>query len=54
MIDRQSMETDPEKRRRLVWDIERKLIEDDVRPGGSFAGLQPSASSLSISGGADP
>ena len=26
------METDPEKRRRLVWDIERKLIEDDVRP----------------------
>jgi peptide/nickel transport system substrate-binding protein len=32
LIDRQSMETDPEKRRRLVWEIERKLIEDDVRP----------------------
>jgi hypothetical protein len=23
---------DPEKRRLLVWEIERKLIEDDVRP----------------------
>src|SRR5215469_161083 len=32
LIDRQSMESDPEKRRRLVWEIERKLIEDDVRP----------------------
>ena len=32
LIDQQSMETDAEKRRRLVWDIERKLIEDDVRP----------------------
>src|SRR5215471_18390996 len=32
LIDRQSMETDLEKRQRLVWDIERKLIEDDVRP----------------------
>jgi peptide/nickel transport system substrate-binding protein len=32
LIDRQSIEPDPEKRRRLVWEIERKLIEDDVRP----------------------
>jgi len=32
LIDQQSMETDPEKRRRLVWETERKLIEDDVRP----------------------
>ena len=32
LIDRQSMETDPEKRRQLVWAIERKLVEDDVRP----------------------
>jgi peptide/nickel transport system substrate-binding protein len=32
LIDRQSMETDPEKRRRLIWEIERKLVEDDVRP----------------------
>ena len=26
------MESEPEKRRRLVWDIEKKLIEHDVRP----------------------
>jgi hypothetical protein len=32
LIDRQSMETDLEKRRRLVWDIEKTLIEDGVRP----------------------
>ena len=32
LIDRQSMESEPEKRRRLVWDIEKKLIEHDVRP----------------------
>ena len=32
LIDRQSIETDLEKRRRLVWEIERTLIEDDVRP----------------------
>jgi peptide/nickel transport system substrate-binding protein len=32
LIDRQSQETHLEKRRRLVWDIERKLIDDDVRP----------------------
>jgi peptide/nickel transport system substrate-binding protein len=28
LIDRQSMEADPEKRRALVWEIERKLAED--------------------------
>ena len=32
LIDRQSMEPDAEKRRRLVWEIERKLAEDDARP----------------------
>ena len=32
LIDRQSMEPDPEKRRQLVWDIERKLAEDYARP----------------------
>jgi peptide/nickel transport system substrate-binding protein len=32
LIDQQSMETDAENRRRVVWSIERKLIEDDVRP----------------------
>jgi peptide/nickel transport system substrate-binding protein len=44
LIDRQSMENDPEKRRRLIWDIETKLIEDDVRPvlfHPSAARLQP-------------
>jgi peptide/nickel transport system substrate-binding protein len=32
LVDRQSMETDPEQRKRLVWEIEKKLIEDDARP----------------------
>jgi peptide/nickel transport system substrate-binding protein len=32
LIDRQSMEADPEKRRALVWEIERKLAEDASRP----------------------
>ena len=31
-IDRQSMESNPVKRRQLVWEIERKLAEDDARP----------------------
>jgi peptide/nickel transport system substrate-binding protein len=31
-IDRQSMEPDRDKRRQLVWDIERKLAEDGARP----------------------
>src|SRR5690348_9909940 len=32
LIDRQSMESDLEKRRQLVWQIERLLVEDNVRP----------------------
>jgi peptide/nickel transport system substrate-binding protein len=32
LIDQQSMEANPEKRRKLVWDIERKLAEDASRP----------------------
>jgi len=32
LIDQQSMEADAEKRRLLVWKIERKLAEDDVQP----------------------
>ncbi len=32
LVDRQSAETDVEKRKRLVWEIERKLAEDDARP----------------------
>ena len=32
LIDRQSIEADPEKRKQLVWEIERKLAEDGARP----------------------
>jgi len=32
LFDQQSMERDQEKRRRLVWDIDRKLQEDGARP----------------------
>jgi peptide/nickel transport system substrate-binding protein len=32
MVDRQSMESNQEKRKALVWDIERKLAEDGARP----------------------
>jgi peptide/nickel transport system substrate-binding protein len=32
LIDEQSMESDQEKRRKLVWNIERRLAEDDAQP----------------------
>ena len=32
LVDRQSMEPDRQKRKQLVWEIERKLAEDDARP----------------------
>ena len=32
MVDRQSMEFDPAKRKELVWAVERKLAEDAARP----------------------
>ena len=32
LIDQQSMEPDQEKRKRLVWEIERRLTEDDAKP----------------------
>jgi peptide/nickel transport system substrate-binding protein len=32
LIDQQSTEPDQEKRKRLVWDIERRLTEDDAKP----------------------
>jgi peptide/nickel transport system substrate-binding protein len=32
LIDRQSIEADPEKRKQLVWEIERKLADDSARP----------------------
>src|SRR5215472_7219230 len=32
LIDQQSAESDTQKRKKLVWEIERKLIDDDARP----------------------
>ena len=32
LVDKQSMEGDAEKRRKLVWEVERKLAEDASRP----------------------
>jgi peptide/nickel transport system substrate-binding protein len=32
LIDWQSMEADPEKRRKLVWEVERRLADDASRP----------------------
>jgi peptide/nickel transport system substrate-binding protein len=32
LIDAQSRETDREKRRKLVWEVDRKLAEDGARP----------------------
>src|SRR5947209_2436224 len=32
LIDRQSMEPDPGKRKQIVWDIEKRLAEDSARP----------------------
>src|SRR3981081_3119325 len=32
LVEQQSMQADPEKRKKLVWEIERRLIEDVARP----------------------
>jgi peptide/nickel transport system substrate-binding protein len=32
LVDQQSLETDTNKRKQLVWQIEKKLVEDDARP----------------------
>jgi peptide/nickel transport system substrate-binding protein len=32
LVDRQSQETNADKRRQLVWQIARQLIEEDARP----------------------
>ena len=32
MIDEQSAESDVEKRKQMVWTIEKKLADDDARP----------------------
>jgi peptide/nickel transport system substrate-binding protein len=36
LVDRQSAEGDPQKRKEMVWEIERKLVEDDARPSIFF------------------
>ncbi|MBV8120616.1 MAG: ABC transporter substrate-binding protein [Alphaproteobacteria bacterium] len=37
LIDQQSMASDVDKRRQLVWQIQQKLIEDDARPDIFYA-----------------
>ena len=32
LVDQQSMQSDTEKRKQLVWEIERRLAEDSARP----------------------
>ena len=32
MVDQQSMDADPAKRKKLVWDIDHRLQEDFARP----------------------
>ena len=32
LIDRQSREADPDRRKAVLWEIERKLAADDARP----------------------
>jgi peptide/nickel transport system substrate-binding protein len=52
LIDAQSTEADPERRRQVVWRIERKLAEDDVQPiifYGRFATCrQPQVKGLTV------
>jgi peptide/nickel transport system substrate-binding protein len=52
LIDEQSMVSDQEKRQKVVWDIERKLAEDDALPVifyGSFGTCwQPQVKGLTI------
>jgi peptide/nickel transport system substrate-binding protein len=37
LIDQQSSEADQEKRKQLVWEIERKLAEEGARPSSTTA-----------------
>jgi ABC-type transport system substrate-binding protein len=52
MIDKQSSEGNPARRKELVWQIERKLIEDAVRPIIYFMGQatfwQPEVKGLTL------
>ncbi len=44
LIERQSAEADPSKRKELVWQIERKLVEDAARPTFSLCARVPAGS----------
>jgi len=52
LFDRQSMETDQQKRRELVWDIDQRLQRDDARPiifyNNAATCWQPSVKGLTI------
>ena len=45
LVDQQSMEADTEKRKKLVWEIERKLAEDGGAAGHLLPGLGAPAGS---------
>jgi peptide/nickel transport system substrate-binding protein len=44
LIDRQSAESDPAKRKELVWRVERKLIEDGCARSSSLCARRPAGS----------
>ena len=50
LIDAQSRELDREKRKKMVWDVERKLVEDVARPvishGNANTCMQPQVKNL--------
>ena len=52
MIDRQSAEADQDKRRQMVWDIDRRLQEDGARPiifhGRSATCWQPRVQNMTV------
>ncbi len=52
LIDKQSMEIDQEKRKKIVWEIDRKLQEDGARPiifhGRSATCWQPKVKNMTI------
>ena len=52
LIERQSRQADQERRKRLVWDIERKLVEDGALPALYYnrraTCWQPSVKGLTI------
>ena len=44
LIDRQSMEADPGKRKQIVWEIEKRLAEDGARPIIFYPAREPAGS----------